>query len=86
MKNLLLLGSLSFVFAGCAASNGGGHVVGNSMVSDSKAKKVASTHTCATCGKSGEACACKECGCEECAAKKKAAKKGKKSDCGCEDH
>lgn len=86
MKNILLAGSLVFVFTGCAASNGGGHVVGNSAIPASKAKKLAQAeHTCEKCGKDHKDCACKECGCEACAAKK-AAKKDKKEDCGCNDH
>ena len=59
MKNLVIAGSLAFVLAGCAASNGGGYVVGNSAISQGKAQKMAKAG-CA-CGhehKAGEACAC----------------------------
>lgn len=59
MKNFLIAGSFAFVLAGCAASNGGGHVVGNSMMSNGKAQKMAKA-SCA-CGhehSDGKACAC----------------------------
>lgn len=75
MKNLMLAGSMAFVFVGCAASNGGGHVVGNSAISESAAKDLRKSEGCA-CGHKHEAgvdhkaCAC---GGE---------KKGKKSACG----
>ncbi len=74
MKNFLLLGTITFVFAGCAASNGGGHVVGNSAIPANTAKKLAQGDTCA-CGKKHEAGAehksCSQCG----------DKKGKDSAC-----
>lgn len=83
MKNLILVGSLTFVFAGCAASNGGGYVVGNSAIPANTAQKMAKEETCAcghkheagkdhkSCAKCGDKkakdSACKSCGTEACA-------------------
>jgi hypothetical protein len=81
MKNLFFTGSMVFVFAGCAASNGGGHVVGNSAISEEQAQKMAKAETCACghkheagvdhkackCGdKKGKASACGKCGTSAC--------------------
>ena len=71
MKNLLFVGTVAFVFTGCAASNGGGHVVGNSAIPPATAQKMAKAETCA-CGHvadehewSGQPkdCAVEGCGC-----------------------
>jgi|GEM_PF-4648995 len=61
--NLLLAGSMAFVFAGCAASNGGGYVVGNSAIPANTAQKMAKEETCACgmkheAGKDHKACGC----------------------------
>ncbi len=82
MKNLLMIGAVSFVFTGCA-SNGGGHVVGNSAIPANTAKKMAMNDktcacghkheagaehaTCSECGdKKGKDSACTKCGTSEC--------------------
>lgn len=59
MKNFLLAGSFAFMLAGCAASNGGGYVVGNSAIPQGKAQNMAK-NSC-SCGhdhSDGKACAC----------------------------
>lgn len=44
---VFLVSALTFVFANsCAASNGGGHGVGNSMIPDGTSKKVAEEKLC----------------------------------------
>jgi hypothetical protein len=83
MKNFMMAGSLAFMFAGCAASNGGGYVVGNSAIPANTAQKMAKDETCAcgmkhdagkdakSCGKCGDKkakdSACSSCGTETCA-------------------
>lgn len=50
MKTWLMVGAFTFAFASsCAASNGGGHVVGNSMISESAAKEVAAEKKTCEC-------------------------------------
>jgi hypothetical protein len=70
MKNILMAGSLAFVFAGCAASNGGGYVVGNSAIPQGKAAKMGkSSCGCEEKSSDGKACACgskKSGGCTSC--------------------
>lgn len=63
----MVLGFSAFLFAGCAASNGGGHVVGNSMMKEETGTAMAKGHEkCGCedaqgkmhCGEGGVACAC----------------------------
>lgn len=75
MKNLMLAGSFALVLAGCAASNGGGHVVGNSMRSAGKTAKMEKSscgcgqenheHKACACGDE-EGGACGNCGTDQC--------------------
>jgi hypothetical protein len=83
MKNLFLIGSVAFLFAGCAASNGGGYVVGNSAIPPGKAQKMVKNDGSCSCGpkqeavveskscacgdKKGKDSACTKCGTDECA-------------------
>ncbi len=66
MRNkTIFAGAFILVLAGgCAASNGGGHVVGNSIVSDGASKNAAESDSKHSCGHSKDAK--KACGCDCC--------------------
>lgn len=95
MSKLLTVALSLFFLAGCAASSGGGHVVGNSVTSDS-ASKVAGGEGCGCSAEAGHKhdgkdCACgTSCGCSTAGAKDhkhdgKACSCGAKCACGSKD-
>lgn len=70
-KTIFFVSVLTLAFAGgCAASNGGGHSVGNSIVSDGASKKMADsdvkldTKDVCSCADSKDAKAAKNCKCK----------------------